>query len=1008
MQLVKKMLLLFVLFSFTFLLFAEIRTQESNVNYQSVRTNSDTRVNLLNESFPTSTIPTGWAAENLAAQWACANSANAGGSPYELKLTYTQFNGTTRFVSPVINAADYSNLFIEFKHMVDWYASPMTVGVATRSSSTDAWTTLWSVNPTANIAATTVTQQIQNADLPSSTFQFCFFFTGNLYNLDYWYIDDVKLFYPEEHDLATMAITLNNQYPANTPLTPVVNFKNVGLNSETADVFCKIYQYDQLVYTQSQSITLAAGANQDVSFPAFTPALANEMYKVEAYTNLATDTDASNNSLEKWFDTYSNPRQKVILEIGTGTWCQYCPGAAMGADDLHNNGQQVGIIEYHNGDSYVTPTGTARISYYNVSGFPTSIFDGTSAVVGGSNTQSMYSTFLPIYNQKIAQKSPFVIEFDGSMDGNTMNVTVNVTRSGRFLNPNTVLHFAITESDIAQNWHGQTQVDFVERAMVPNANGTAIDLVNNETVSVELTKEFASTWNQDHIEIVAFIQDPSSKVIYQGHMVHLSELTPSQFPAPTALVAVAGNGVVDLSWNAPSAADATLSGYKVYRNSTLITPNPISTLTYSDNTVVNGTSYSYYVTAVYTNPEGESAASNSVNATPDNPNLLPPANLTGVANGNDVTLNWAAPGTPGEGEWISHAADEYNDAIGTNSAAEFSVAQRFTSAQLATLGVVGGQLTSVRFMAHEPAATYTVKVWTGGTANPYSAGTVAATVPVTSINVDDWTEVALTTPVTIPANAELWIGYDINTPSGYPAGVDAGPALNGYGNMMYWQNSWTTLTALAATLDYNWIIQGYVVGATGQLTQIDYPAIPVEVSTLTNPFGAIPVTRNQSNERNLTGYKVYRGTTLLTPTALPTTTLTYIDMNLPTGAHVYNVTAVYTDGESAPATVTVNVSSGSEIITVNRTLLGKNFPNPFNPSTRIEYTLHEASLVSIDIFNVKGQKVRSLINQTMSAGNHSVIWDGKDDQNADSGSGVYFYRMTTPNYSSTEKMILVK
>ncbi|HOD53951.1 MAG TPA: Omp28-related outer membrane protein [Candidatus Cloacimonadota bacterium] len=406
-------------------------------------------------------------------------------------------------MSPVVDASTFQSLTLEFKHMVDWYASPMTVGVATRANATDTWTTVWSVNPTANINATTVSQVIQNDDLQSSTFQFCFFFTGNLYNLDYWYIDDVKLFYPEEHDMATMLIAVDAQYEANTPVSPVVTYKNVGMNNETAEAFCKIYQYDQLVYTQSQSITVNAGATQQVTFPAFTPAVANEMYKVEAYTVLATDTDDSNNMIFTWFDTYNNPRQKVILEIGTGTWCPYCPGAAMGADDLHNNGQEVGVIEYHNGDTYVTTTGTARLNYYGVTGFPTSIFDGGASIVGGSNNQSLYNQFLPIYNASYAKKTPLNITIDGQLSGNDLSVNVTVDRFGRFLNSDAVLHFAITESGIAQNWQGQTVLDFVERNMLPNADGTPINLVSNESVTIPLSTTLGANWNHEEIELVA-------------------------------------------------------------------------------------------------------------------------------------------------------------------------------------------------------------------------------------------------------------------------------------------------------------------------------------------------------------------------------------------------------------------------------------------------------------------------------------------------------------------------
>ena len=94
-------------------------------------------------------------------------------------------------------------------------------------------------------------------------------------------------------------------------------------------------------------------------------------------------------------------RERVIVEIATGTWCGYCPGAAMGADDLVANGHDVAIIEYHNGDAYANTASNARNSYYAVSGYPTAHFDGVLDVVGGSATSSMYGSYLPLYNQRI-------------------------------------------------------------------------------------------------------------------------------------------------------------------------------------------------------------------------------------------------------------------------------------------------------------------------------------------------------------------------------------------------------------------------------------------------------------------------------------------------------------------------------------------------------------------------------------------------------------------------------
>ena len=85
-----------------------------------------------------------------------------------------------------------------------------------------------------------------------------------------------------------------------------------------------------------------------------------------------------------------------------------------------------------------------------------------------------------------------------------------------------------------------------------------------------------------------------------------------------------------------------------------------------------------------------------------------------------------------------------------------------------------------------------------------------------------------------------------------------------------------------------------------------------------------------------------------------------------------------------------------------------NYPNPFNPETRISLTLPNDSNVRLEVFNVKGQKVKTLLNQNMNKGNHNVIWNGSDDNGSKVSSGIYFYRVNAGELSATKKMILIK
>lgn len=99
--------------------------------------------------------------------------------------------------------------------------------------------------------------------------------------------------------------------------------------------------------------------------------------------------------------------------------------------------------------------------------------------------------------------------------------------------------------------------------------------------------------------------------------------------------------------------------------------------------------------------------------------------------------------------------------------------------------------------------------------------------------------------------------------------------------------------------------------------------------------------------------------------------------------------------------------NGTDASAATTELVG-NYPNPFNPETTISYKLRKAGHVTLDIFNIKGQKVNSLVNKKQVQGNHTVIWNGRDDNNRAVASGVYFYKMRSGFFSSTKKMILMK
>lgn len=220
-------------------------------------------------------------------------------------------------------------------------------------------------------------------------------------------------------------------------------------------------------------------------------------------------------------------RERVIVEIATGTWCGYCPGAAMGADDLVANGCEVAVIEYHNGDAFANAASNHRNSYYSVSGYPTAHFDGVLESVGGSATSSMYGTYLPLYQQRIAIPCDYEAEIYGqNTGGQNYDVTVVIDLVDGTPPSNLTAHLVLTESEIPYAWQNQTELNFVCRAMYPDHFGTPVNFAGGTQMVINYTFTIDASWDTQHIELVAFMQDETTKEILQGSMVPIDNLIP--------------------------------------------------------------------------------------------------------------------------------------------------------------------------------------------------------------------------------------------------------------------------------------------------------------------------------------------------------------------------------------------------------------------------------------------------------------------------------------------------
>ena len=193
------------------------------------------------------------------------------------------------------------------------------------------------------------------------------------------------------------------------------------------------------------------------------------------------------------------------------------------------------------------------------------------------------------------------------------------------------------------------------------------------------------------------------------------------------------------------------------------------------------------------------------------------------------------------------------------------------------------------------------------------------------------------------------------------------------------------------------------------------------VASLSNPltkqleYGNVVGVVRKPNNQPLAGATVTAGSYTAT-----TNTVGAYSLALPVGSYTVSCSATGYQTQSfenvqivANQNTTLNfnmiVSAGEdEVIPVSETALKGNHPNPFNPETTISYALKDAGAVRLEIYNLKGQKVRTLVNGPQNSGNYRVVFNSRDDSGKPLASGIYLYRLTTGTYSSTRKMMLME
>ena len=538
---------------------------------------AQTRTTYLEESFNGTSIPSGWSVVGAGTNnWSISATNNAGGQANELHLNWSpQFSGISRFVSPVIDLSGVNSVVISFKHMLDYYESNATLGIATTSNGGSTWNQAWT-QPFTTDALGTITQMINTADVGSANFQFCIFYSGSSYNYDHWYFDDIKVFTLENLDVAVTSTTMPDiQGIGNLTVNlGVMNYGSTQVTSITAS-----YEVDG-AEPVSQTFTVNLGSLATTSLN-FTQPIALENpggYTVTMrvlQVNGQEDDIAENNMLVKAVSVPLDNVQRIpMIEHFSSSTCPPCVAVNNSMNTFcNNNPGRFTYTKYQmnwpgNGDPYYTAEGGVRRTYYGVSAVPFIELDGASN--SGSVNQN-------VFNQHANQPGYFDVRGSFTTDGNTIHVIADVMP---YVDVEARVYVSVNEKVTTGNvgTNGETSFHHVFMKMLPNAEGTTFAFTAAEMQRLEFTQNLSGTHVEEmsDLEVSIWVQNYGSKYVYNSHFAYeYTDIHP--YPVEN-LTLTADDNNMTATWNAPTEGNPT--GYKVYVNGEVVEENTTAT-TYS-------------------------------------------------------------------------------------------------------------------------------------------------------------------------------------------------------------------------------------------------------------------------------------------------------------------------------------------------------------------------------------------------------------------------------------------
>ena len=526
---------------------------------------STARIDFLNEGFEAAVPPAGWTimTTGLTYTWDQTDTAAHGGS-HSAWVHYGP-QGVQQdewLVTPAIDLSAASAPMLEFFEMeVYWasYGDHHTIAVSTTvPDDPGAFTDVAVWTPGTHDIPDAFGDEPVTVDLSAYAGEPVVYVAFRYVGVwaDDWYIDDVRVYEPWDHDVkAVSALPDGEQFTGGTLVTPQAVVANVGLSTETFDVAMEIAEAGLPVYSETATVTaLAPGAEATVDFPGIVVE-AGTYYESVAAALLVGDEDPANDTAEGFFDTYTQAHVPMMF-LFTNSGCAPCVQANQAMDAyMETAGNTVGLMRIHtwwpnpNDIMYTANPDqiTALTEQYGVGGVPDFWLDGLTGLGYAGDAA------VAALDEALLARSPMNIEPAlWQIESEELTVVVELLEplpAGDYR-----LFVNITEDDIEHNGgNGEPIHNQAFRWQYPDLEGYPFSTMIGY-YSYTINCPLIDSWSYDDLRATCYVQDVETRRIWQAGTAFLRDIDAVTPVALSFFDVEAAPGRVALSWESATAS----------------------------------------------------------------------------------------------------------------------------------------------------------------------------------------------------------------------------------------------------------------------------------------------------------------------------------------------------------------------------------------------------------------------------------------------------------------------